>query len=143
LSCALISPALLLALCTFSVRQTELAIKFRIGEVVRLFVDSGLLVLTAFISPFRSDRGLVRELLEPGEFIEVYVSTALDVCENRDPKGLYTRARQGLIQNFTGISSPYEAPEAPEIVLDTAQLHVDDCVTRIIEYLEANGRLRL
>jgi len=115
----------------------------RIGEVVRLFVDSGLLVLTAFISPFRSDRGLVRELLEPGEFIEVYVSTALDVCENRDPKGLYTRARQGLIQNFTGISSPYEAPEAPEIVLDTAQLHVDDCVTRIIEYLEANGRLRL
>jgi bifunctional enzyme CysN/CysC len=115
----------------------------RIGEVVRLFVDSGLLVLTAFISPFRSDRRLVRDLLEPGEFIEVYVSTALDVCENRDPKGLYTRARQGLIQNFTGISSPYEAPEAPEIVLDTAQLHVDDCVTRIIEYLEANGRLRL
>ena len=115
----------------------------RIGEVSRLFVDAGLIVLTAFISPFRSDRRLVRDLVESGEFIEVYVSTSLEVCESRDPKGLYTRARQGQIQNFTGISSPYEAPEAAEIVLDTSKLHVDDCVAQIIEYLEASGRLKL
>jgi bifunctional enzyme CysN/CysC len=115
----------------------------RIGEVARLFVDAGLIVLTAFISPFRSDRKLVRELVEAGEFIEVYVSTSLDICESRDPKGLYTRARQGQIKNFTGISSPYEAPEGAEIVLDTSKLHVDDCVAKIIEYLEASGRLKL
>jgi bifunctional enzyme CysN/CysC len=115
----------------------------RIGEVSRLFVDAGLIVLTAFISPFRSDRRLVRELVEAGEFIEVHISTALEVCESRDPKGLYNRARQGQIQNFTGISSPYEAPEAAEIVLDTSKLHVDDCVAKIIEYLETSGRLKL
>jgi len=115
----------------------------RIGEVARLFVDAGLITLTAFISPFRSDRKLVRELLEVGEFIEVHVSTPLEVCESRDPKGLYNRARQGQIKNFTGISSPYEPPEAPEIVLDTSKMHVDDCVAKIIEYLEASGRLKL
>jgi len=115
----------------------------RIGEVTRLFVDAGLITITAFISPFRSDRKLVRELVEPGEFIEIYVSTSIDVCESRDPKGLYVRARQGQIANFTGINSPYEAPEAAEIVLDTAVLHVDDCVTKVIEYLEASGRLKL
>jgi len=115
----------------------------RIGEVTRLFVDAGLITITAFISPFRSDRKLVRELVEPGEFIEIYVSTSIDVCESRDPKGLYVRARQGQIANFTGINSPYEAPEAAEIVLDTAVLHVDDCVTKVIEYLEATGRLKL
>jgi adenylylsulfate kinase-like enzyme len=80
--------------------------------------------------------------VEPGEFIEVYVSTPLEVCESRDPKGLYVRARQGIIKDFTGITSPYEAPESPEIVLDTAALHIDDCVTKIIEYLEATGRLK-
>ncbi|HEX2583955.1 MAG TPA: adenylyl-sulfate kinase, partial [Steroidobacteraceae bacterium] len=115
----------------------------RIGEVTRLFVDAGLLVLTAFISPFRSDRKLVRELVEPGEFIEIYVSTPLEVCESRDPKGLYTRARQGQIPNFTGINSPYEPPESAEIVLDTSKMHIDDCVAKIIEHLEATGRLKL
>lgn len=114
----------------------------RIGEVARLFVDAGLIVLTAFISPFRSDRRLVRDLMDAGEFVEVYVSTPLEVCESRDPKGLYVRARQGVIKHFTGITSPYEAPEAPEIVLDTAVLHVEDCVAKIIEYLEATGRLK-
>jgi len=115
----------------------------RIGEVTRLFVDAGLIVLTAFISPFRSDRKLVRELVEPGEFIEIHVSTPLEVCENRDPKGLYVRARQGQIANFTGINSPYEPPESAEIVLDTSKMHIDDCVAKIIEHLEATGRLKL
>ncbi|MBM5811032.1 MAG: sulfate adenylyltransferase subunit CysN [Gammaproteobacteria bacterium] len=114
----------------------------RIGEVAKLFLDAGLIVLTAFISPFRSDRRLVRDLVGSGEFVEVFVSTPLDECERRDPKGLYVKAREGTIRNFTGISSPYEAPEAPEIEIDSSKLSVAECVDRVIRYLEANGRLR-
>ena len=108
----------------------------RIGEVSKLFVDAGLIVLTAFISPFRSDRRMVRSILGDGEFVEIYVSTPIEVCEARDPKGLYARARTGAIKHFTGVSSPYEAPEQPEIVLDTSTLAVQECVDQIVRYLE-------
>jgi bifunctional enzyme CysN/CysC len=114
----------------------------RIGEVAKLFVDAGLIVLTAFISPFRSDRRMVRELLGEGEFVEIYVSTPLEVCESRDPKGLYVKARSGTIKHFTGVTSPYEAPEKPEITLDTSKLSVQECVDLIVRYLETAGRLK-
>lgn len=108
----------------------------RIGEVARLMADAGLVVLTAFISPFRSDRAMVRELMEPGEFIEIYVKASLETCEGRDPKGLYARARAGAIKHFTGIDSPYEAPEHPELVVDTEKLSVEEGVDLLIDYLE-------
>jgi bifunctional enzyme CysN/CysC len=114
----------------------------RIGEVAKLFVDAGLIVVTAFISPFRSDRRLVRDLVDQGEFVEVFVSTPLEVCEQRDPKGLYKKARGGELPNFTGITSPYEAPEAAEIVIDSSKLSVAECVDHVIRYLEAHGRLK-
>ncbi len=114
----------------------------RIGEVAKLFVDAGLIVLTAFISPFRSDRELVRNLVKGGEFVEIHVSTSLEVCEERDPKGLYAKARQGTIKDFTGVSSPYEAPETPEINLDTARLSVQESVETIMRFLESTGRLK-
>ncbi|GGE17355.1 adenylyl-sulfate kinase [Marinithermofilum abyssi] len=108
----------------------------RIGEVAKLFVDSGQFALTAFISPYREDRARVRERLEPGEFIEVYVKCGLEECERRDPKGLYQKARQGKIPEFTGISSPYEAPEQPELVLETDRKSLDQCVQDLLVYLE-------
>jgi bifunctional enzyme CysN/CysC len=113
----------------------------RIGEVARLFVDSGLIVVTAFISPFRSDRMLVRGLLGNEEFIEVFVDTPLNICEQRDPKGLYKKARRGEIRNFTGIDSPYEAPATPELVLDTTANSVDSCVDTIIDFLRQKHKL--
>ena len=91
----------------------------RIGEVSKLFLDSGTIVLTAFISPFKSDRKLVRQLFEDGSFLEVFIDSSLEVCEKRDPKGMYKKARKGEIKNFTGISSPYEAPENPFMSLIT------------------------
>lgn len=108
----------------------------RIGEVSKLFVDAGLLVLTAFISPYVTDRKQVRELVNNDEFIEVYVKASLEVCESRDPKGLYKKARAGEIKGFTGIDDPYEAPENAEIVLETDHQDVDECVHQIITYLE-------
>ena len=114
----------------------------RIGEVAKLFVDAGMIVVTAFISPFRSDRRLVRDLVTQGEFVEVFVSTPLEVCEQRDPKGLYKKARGGELRNFTGITSPYEAPEAAEIIIDSSKLSVAECVDKVIRYLEAHGRLK-
>jgi bifunctional enzyme CysN/CysC len=114
----------------------------RIGEVAKLFVDAGLIVVTAFISPFRSDRRMVRELVQAGEFVEVFVNTPIEICEQRDPKGLYAKARAGQIPNFTGVTSPYEAPEAAEIEIDTSKLTVAESVDRVIRYLEAHGRLR-
>ncbi|HSH27592.1 MAG TPA: adenylyl-sulfate kinase, partial [Wenzhouxiangella sp.] len=113
----------------------------RIGEVARLMVDSGLVVLTAFISPFRSDRAMVRELMEPGEFIEIYVKASLEACEKRDPKGLYAKARAGTIRHFTGIDSPYEPPEDAEIVVDTEKLSVEECVDAVLEYMTQRGVL--
>ncbi|KRF60900.1 adenylyl-sulfate kinase [Peribacillus butanolivorans] len=107
----------------------------RIGEVSKLFVDSGQFVLTAFISPFRADRQIVRDLLEEGEFIEVYIKCPIEECEVRDPKGLYDKARKGIIKDFTGIDSPYEEPEQPEIVLESNQYSIEECVEQVINYL--------
>ncbi len=113
----------------------------RIGEVSKLFVDAGMFALSAFISPFKNDRNLIREMVEEGEFIEVFVDTSLEVCEERDPKGLYKKARKGEIQDFTGISSPYENPENPEIHLKTAGKSVEECVVEIIRYMDAKGHI--
>jgi len=111
----------------------------RVGEVAKLMMDAGLVVLVALISPFRADRRRARALFAPGEFIEVHVSTPLEVCEQRDPKGLYRKARAGEIAEFTGVSSSYEPPDAPELELDTALLAVPDCVARILRLLEFRG----
>ncbi|MCH8533137.1 MAG: sulfate adenylyltransferase subunit CysN [Saccharospirillum sp.] len=111
----------------------------RVGEVARLMVDAGLIVLTAFISPFRSERALARSMVEDGEFIEVFVNTPLDVAEDRDPKGLYKKARRGELKNFTGIDSAYERPETSEIVLDTTRLTPEDAAEQIIDTLKARG----
>ena len=109
----------------------------RIGEVAKLFVDSGQVVLTAFISPFIADRELVRSLLEEDEFIEIYVQCPIAECEKRDPKGLYNKARKGLIPDFTGIHSPYEEPLQPELILNTNEHSVEECVDQIINYLSS------
>ena len=108
----------------------------RIGEVAKLFTDSGIINLTAFISPYISDRRLARELSEDGSFIEVFVDCPLEICEERDPKGSYKKAREGIIKEFTGISAPYEKPQDPEIHLRTDHLSVEECVQSIISYLE-------
>ncbi|MBC6404506.1 MAG: sulfate adenylyltransferase subunit CysN [Rhodospirillales bacterium] len=113
----------------------------RVSEVSRLMVDAGLVTLVSFISPFRAERRLVRDLLEPREFIEVFIDTPLNVAEIRDPKGLYKRARLGEIKNFTGIDSPYEAPEAAEIPIDTTSLTAEQAADTIVAYLTANGYL--
>ena len=107
----------------------------RIGEVARLFADAGAIVVSAFISPYRSDRDRIRGLLGDGEFIEVFVDTPLEICEARDPKGLYKKARAGEISGFTGLDAPYEAPEAPEVHLKTADLSVDEAAEQVIRYL--------
>jgi adenylyl-sulfate kinase len=114
----------------------------RLGEVARLFVDAGLIVLTAFISPLRADRDRARQLMPAGQFIEIYVECPLEVCEQRDPKGLYQKARQGTVSDFTGISSPYEAPLNPELVLHTGQDSVEANVQRVIDYLLEKGILK-
>ena len=113
----------------------------RIGEVAKLFTDAGLVVLSSFISPYRADRDAVRGLMEPGDFIEAFVSASLETCESRDVKGLYAKARAGKIPEFTGISAPYEAPERPELVLDTNRQDVAASVAQVIGYLEQKGVL--
>ncbi len=115
----------------------------RIGEVAKLFCDAGFVTLTAFISPYKADRDNVRELLEPGEFIEIFVDASLATCEARDPKGLYKKARAGEIKGFTGIDDPYEAPENPEITLDADNKGIDELADEVIAYLESNGYLSL
>lgn len=107
----------------------------RIGEVSKLFLDSGIITLTAFISPFKSDRQLVRALFEKGQFLEVFIDSSLEVCENRDPKGMYAKARSGEIKNFTGISSPYESPKNPEIHIINNSITLDEASDQIITYL--------
>lgn len=111
----------------------------RVAEVAKLMVDAGLIVMASFISPFRAERALARQLLEEGEFLEVYINTSLADAERRDPKGLYKKARAGEIRNFTGISSPYEPPETAEIVIDTARMTPEDAAAFIIATLEARG----
>ena len=111
----------------------------RVAEVSRLMVDAGLVVLVSFISPFRSERRMARALVAAGEFIEVFVDTPLDVAESRDPKGLYVKARRGELKNFTGVDSPYEVPEQPELRLDTTRLTAEDSAQEILRYLERMG----
>jgi bifunctional enzyme CysN/CysC len=114
----------------------------RVAEVASLMADAGLVVLVSFISPFRSERAMARGLMRPSEFVEVFVDAPLTVCEDRDPKGLYRKARQGQIANFTGLDSPYEPPENPEIRLDTSVLTIEQTVAGLVDYLERGGKLR-
>ena len=114
----------------------------RIGEVSKLFIEAGVIVLTAFISPFRSDRKRVRSLVPHGDFLEIYCRCSLEVCENRDVKGLYKRARAGEIREFTGISSPYEEPEKPELVVETERDSLEDCTAQVLAFLRARGIMR-
>jgi len=111
----------------------------RIGEVAKLFVDAGIITITAFISPYRSDRDNVRSIHLKSDFIEVYVKCPIEICEQRDVKGLYKKARNGEIKGFTGIDAPYEEPENPEIVVDTAKESLDVSINKIINYLEQNA----
>ncbi|PJY99936.1 adenylyl-sulfate kinase [Bacillus vallismortis] len=114
----------------------------RIGEVSKLFVDSGQMILTAFISPFREDRDMVRALFPQGEFFEIYVKCPLHVCEQRDPKGLYQKARNGEIKHFTGIDSPYEAPLSPDFIIESDQISISDGADIIIAELQTKGIIK-
>jgi bifunctional enzyme CysN/CysC len=111
----------------------------RIAEVAALMADAGLIVLTAFISPFRNERRMARALVPAGDFLEIFVDTPLEVAERRDPKGLYRKARRGELRNFTGIDSPYEMPESAEITIDTAALAPDVAADRILEEMRRRG----
>ena len=109
----------------------------RIGEVAKLMMEAGVIAITAFISPFREDRSNVRQLLSKGDFIEIYCKASLEVCESRDVKGLYKRARAGEVKNYTGIDSPYEAPDNPELVIDTDSESLEESVTKVIDFLKS------
>jgi len=111
----------------------------RIGEMSRLIIEAGVIALTAFISPFRADRDRVRALADDGDFIEIYCRASVDQCESRDVKGLYARARSGEIKAFTGISSPYEEPLNPELIVETGSLPLDECVEQVLSFLQAEG----
>ncbi len=113
----------------------------RIGEMAKLFLEAGIITLTAFISPFRADRERVRNLVADGDFIEIHCNTPIEICEQRDAKGLYAKARQGLISDFTGISSPYEKPEHPELTLNTGEDSLQDCVKQVLDLLEQRGTI--
>jgi bifunctional enzyme CysN/CysC len=113
----------------------------RVAEVARLMTDAGLIVLVSFISPFRSERRMARELVPDGEFLEVFVDTPLEIAEQRDPKGLYAKARRGELANFTGIDSPYEPPEHPELRLDTTAVSAEECAAQVVRALAERGML--
>jgi adenylylsulfate kinase len=115
----------------------------RIGEVAKLFTDAGVIAVTSFISPYRKDRDAVRASLKPGEFIEVYIHVSLAEAERRDPKGLYKKARAGQLKGFTGIDDPYEAPEKPEILIETEKAKPEQAAAQILNYLEEKGLLRV
>jgi adenylyl-sulfate kinase len=112
----------------------------RIGEVARLFADAGFICITAFISPYRADREMVRKMSPPGRFVEVYINAPLEVCEGRDSKGLYAKARANQIKDFTGISAPYEEPSQPELELRTDELSVEESVSKLLQYLQNQTR---
>ena len=114
----------------------------RIGEVGKLFVDGGFLTLASFVSPYSEDRDAVRELMGEGDFVEIFVDTAVEICEERDPKGLYKKARAGEIPNFTGFSDPYEVPEKPEMIIKTADWTAEEAAVLIIEMLEKLGKIQ-
>ena len=111
----------------------------RIGEVAKLFADAGVIAMTAFISPYRADRDNARDLLDRGRFVEVFVDCPLEVCESRDTKGLYKKARAGEIKEFTGISAPYEAPSQPELTVNTDNQSLEECTERVLSLLESEG----
>jgi adenylylsulfate kinase len=125
----------------FSPQDREENIR-RIGEVSKLFADAGIFAMTAFISPYRADRDIARALLKEGEFIEVYAKVPLDVAEQRDPKGLYKKARAGEIKEFTGIDAPYEEPLNPELVIDTSEKNLEESVQIILSYLKEKEIIR-
>lgn len=114
----------------------------RVGEVAKLFMEAGVIVLTAFISPFRAERERVRSLVNDGEFIEIYCNSPIEICETRDVKGLYKKARAGLIKEFTGISSPYEAPENPELTINTGTFDLDTCVQQVLDEIKGRGIIK-
>jgi adenylylsulfate kinase len=126
----------------FSKKDREENIR-RVGEVAKLFVDAGIVVLTAFISPYKKDRHFVRNLVDEKEFIEVYVKCPIEICEKRDPKGLYKKVKDGIIKQFTGVDDQYEEPENPEIILETDKMSIDECVKKILDYLDENELLKL
>jgi adenylylsulfate kinase len=119
----------------FSAADREENIR-RIGEMAKLFMEAGIIVLTAFISPYRADRERVRRLVTPGDFLEIYCNAAIEICETRDVKGLYKKARAGQIGEFTGISAPYETPEHPELIVQTGAAPLNECVKQVIRELE-------
>jgi adenylylsulfate kinase len=125
----------------FSIKDREENIR-RIGEMAKLFMEAGVIALTAFISPFRADRERVRGMVEHGDFLEIYCNAPIEVCETRDVKGLYKKARAGQIAEFTGISSPYEAPEKPELVVNTGSEQLEDCVRQVIAEMASRGVIR-
>ena len=114
----------------------------RIGEVGKLFVDGGFLTLASFVSPYSADRDAVRELMGEGDFVEIFIDTPVEICEERDPKGLYKKARTGEISNFSGISDPYEVPEKPEMIIKTADRTPEEAAVLIIEMLEKSGKIQ-
>ena len=114
----------------------------RIGEVGKLFVDGGFLTLASFVSPYSEDRDAVRELMGEGDFVEIFIDTAVEICEERDPKGLYKKARTGEIPNFTGFSDPYEVPENPEMIIKTADWTAEEAAILIMEMLEKLGKIQ-
>ncbi|GAN31547.1 MAG: adenylyl-sulfate kinase [Candidatus Brocadia sp. AMX2] len=114
----------------------------RIGEVAKLFTDANMITITAFISPYRQDRDNVRKLLKDGEFVEIYVKCPLEVCEQRDTKGLYKKARAGEVKEFTGISAPYEEPLNPELMIDTSKMTVEESTRTVLNYLEGKGYVK-
>lgn len=111
----------------------------RIGNVAKLFLDAGTIILTAFISPFREDRDIVRNMVLHDDFLEIYCNAPLEVCEQRDPKGMYKKAREGLIKDFTGISSPYEVPINPELTVNTGEESLEECVSQVMGLLKERG----
>jgi adenylylsulfate kinase len=125
----------------FSAQDREENIR-RIGAVAKLFCDAGIIAITAFISPYRVDRDRVRATLPPGDFIEIFVNTPIDVCETRDPKGLYKKARAGELKGFTGIDDPYEPPQKPELVLDAAEKSAQTLADEVLDYLRSAGKIR-
>ena len=124
----------------FSIRDRQENIR-RVGEVAKLFMEAGLIVLTAFISPYRADRKRVREIVKDGDFLEIYCDASIEICEARDVKGIYKKARAGQIPEFTGISSPYEVPEQPDLIVETGRLDLDECVRWVVEELERRGSI--
>lgn len=111
----------------------------RIGEMCKLFIEAGVIALTAFISPYREDRNMIRQMVKENDFIEIYCKCSIDVCESRDKKGIYLKARKGEIPEFTGISAPYEIPENPEMVIDTKNMSIEECVNKVMNYLSNKG----